>query len=92
MSMKKIKITKDGPYLLSGNVPLKMRSIVEQEHINIWSGNEDVDTTETVALCRCGRSENQPFCDGKHARERFHGEETASMASYVERAKLLEGG
>lgn len=92
MSLKKIKITRDGPYLISGGVPLKMRSIVEQEHINIWSGNEDVNTTETVALCRCGRSENQPFCDGKHARgEGFHGEETASRERYVERAKLVEG-
>lgn len=92
MSMKKIKITKDGPYLISGNVPLKMRSIVEQEHINTWSGNEDFNTTETIALCRCGRSENPPFCDGKHAHEEvFHGDETASRESYTERAKLLEG-
>lgn len=91
MSLKKIKITKDGPYLINGNVPLKMRSIVEREHINAWTGNDDVKTPETIALCRCGHSENAPFCDGKHKHEGFNGEETASKARYVERAKLLEG-
>ncbi|MCS6805802.1 MAG: CDGSH iron-sulfur domain-containing protein [Acidobacteriota bacterium] len=25
----------------------------------------------TVALCRCGHSNNKPFCDGAHAREGF---------------------
>jgi CDGSH-type Zn-finger protein len=25
----------------------------------------------TVTLCRCGRSANQPFCDGAHKRENF---------------------
>jgi CDGSH-type Zn-finger protein len=25
----------------------------------------------SVTLCRCGRSANQPFCDGAHKRENF---------------------
>lgn len=25
-----------------------------------------IDTQETMALCRCGGSENKPFCDGSH--------------------------
>lgn len=31
----------------------------------------DLETQETIALCRCGRSENKPFCDGTHAKIGF---------------------
>ena len=30
---------------------------------------------ETIALCRCGKSENKPFCDGAHARVGFTSED-----------------
>jgi CDGSH-type Zn-finger protein len=30
-----------------------------------------------VTLCRCGRSGNQPFCDGTHKRENFSSTVTA---------------
>jgi CDGSH-type Zn-finger protein len=30
-----------------------------------------------VTLCRCGRSANQPFCDGTHKRENFTSTVTA---------------
>ncbi len=26
---------------------------------------------EAIGLCRCGLSENKPFCDGSHARQGF---------------------
>ena len=35
------------------------------------SKGETLDTQSTVALCRCGQSENKPFCDGTHARVGF---------------------
>ena len=31
------------------------------------AGNSyDLQGKETIALCRCGYSDNKPFCDGQH--------------------------
>ena len=32
-----------------------------------------------VALCRCGGSENKPFCDGTHRRNGFRGEGSTAL-------------
>jgi len=29
----------------------------------------EVEEGQTIAWCACGRSANQPFCDGSHSRE-----------------------
>jgi CDGSH-type Zn-finger protein len=44
----------DGPLLVKGNVT-----------ITTGSGRQAWQGTET-AMCRCGESQNKPFCDGKH--------------------------
>ena len=31
----------------------------------------DLAGRETIGLCRCGHSENKPFCDGTHAKIAF---------------------
>ena len=31
----------------------------------------DVSGRTTISLCRCGHSENKPFCDGSHNRNGF---------------------
>ncbi|MBS1162716.1 MAG: hypothetical protein H6R03_612, partial [Burkholderiaceae bacterium] len=55
----KIDALPDGPLKLSGNV-------------EILSGTGRVVMRTTSArLCRCGASENKPFCDGSHARAGF---------------------
>lgn len=46
---------RNGPYLIRG--PFVM---VDQ------SGNEIEIKRRVVALCRCGRSQIRPFCDGTH--------------------------
>jgi CDGSH-type Zn-finger protein len=45
----------DGPYLLRGPFEL-----VDQDGNVIETGRR------VVALCRCGRSQTRPFCDGTH--------------------------
>jgi len=46
---------RNGPYLLRGDF-----TILDQD------GNPIEHGRETVALCRCGRSQSKPFCDGTH--------------------------
>jgi CDGSH-type Zn-finger protein len=51
----KITPYRDGPYLVRGPFTL-----VDQD------GNEIEVRRRVVALCRCGRSQIRPFCDGTH--------------------------
>jgi CDGSH-type Zn-finger protein len=46
---------RDGPYVLRGNFRL-----TDQD------GREIDPRRRTVALCRCGKSQIRPFCDGTH--------------------------
>ncbi len=54
-----VKRVPNGPLMLSGNVTL------------IASGGRSAWRGKRVALCRCGASENKPFCDGRHAKVGF---------------------
>lgn len=57
---------KNGPFIIKG--PIKVLDV---------DGNEyDLSDQKAIALCRCGQSENRPFCDGKHNRIGFNSEET----------------
>jgi CDGSH-type Zn-finger protein len=87
----RIKIVKDGPYLVSGSVPLTEKIIVQKGKCNEYHQGRELPVAETYALCRCGKSQNAPFCDGAHAKAGFDGTETASKAAYVDRATLQEG-
>ena len=54
-----IEISLDGPYRVTGGIPLAD------------AGGADVQraagsSREHYALCRCGRSQNKPFCSGMH--------------------------
>jgi CDGSH-type Zn-finger protein len=46
---------RDGPYIVRGDF-----TILDQD------GNEIEPRRGTIALCRCGRSQTRPFCDGTH--------------------------
>ncbi len=57
-----VQRAKNGPLLLSGNVTL-----VAATGRVAWQGTK-------CALCRCGHSQNKPFCDGAHKAMGFEAE------------------
>jgi CDGSH-type Zn-finger protein len=63
-----ITVTENGPYKVEGPI-----EVLDQDGFPI-----EVDPTP-VYLCRCGRSQNKPFCDGTHARVGFNGARTAVL-------------
>ena len=44
------------------------------------TNGESCATVTGVALCRCGASNNKPFCDGSHAKVGFTDENTAGVS------------
>jgi CDGSH-type Zn-finger protein/truncated hemoglobin YjbI/ferredoxin len=54
-----IEITKDGPYRVTGGIPLADTSGADVPRAEGAS-------REHYALCRCGHSQNKPFCSGMH--------------------------
>ena len=91
MKEKKIKIIRDGPYLVTGNIPLKEEIITPLDDHYEYQDGKKLPQKEKYSLCRCGKSSNPPFCDGEHNHFDFDGEETASRERYAERAEMLEG-
>jgi CDGSH-type Zn-finger protein len=93
MAEKKIIISKDGPYLVSGNVPLEKEiSVCDGNGIPIkWKKGEKIPCGKNCALCRCGKSNNKPFCDGTHMAINFNGKETASNKKFLEQCQEIEG-
>ncbi len=89
----KIEVTQDGPYLVSGDLPLSEQWIVtnaEGDSLEYREGKK-YPAQPQCALCRCGQSGNKPFCDGTHAKVRFDGTETAGHEPYLKQAETIEG-
>lgn len=87
----KIKISKNGPYIVSGNIPMKEKIIVTDNLGYKIINGKDLPQKNTYAICRCGKSLNSPFCDGSHIKSSFDGTETADRRPFIERAKKTEG-
>ena len=89
----KVVVSKNGPYLVTGDVPLARQTIITDPEggSEEWRESDPFPAQASYALCRCGHSHNKPFCDGTHNKVRFDGTETASRAPYREQAQLLEG-
>jgi len=88
-----IKVSKDGPYLVSGSVPLSTQTMVpdREGYPKRWQEGESFPQKQAYSLCRCGCSGNKPYCDSTHLKVRFHGKETASREPYMKRAGRIRG-
>ena len=62
-----ITALENGPYLVAG--PAR---VVDPD-----GGEWDTEGRVTFALCRCGGSQNKPFCDGTHSAIGFAAAERA---------------
>ncbi len=54
-----VRVYMNGPYEVSGDIELKIND-------EMGLSNDD-----PYYLCRCGASENKPFCDGSHKKINF---------------------
>jgi CDGSH-type Zn-finger protein len=56
MAELSVQVLDDGPLLVTGAFQLQDGSGAEMSK----------DEGRPIALCRCGQSEDKPFCDGSH--------------------------
>jgi len=57
----KVEVLKDGPLLVYGTLKVTHKD-----------GSEETKN-KTTAFCRCGASNNKPYCDGAHVKDGFVG-------------------
>lgn len=57
----KVEVLENGPLLVYGTLKVTDKD-----------GNEDTKN-KTTAFCRCGASQNKPYCDGAHVEADFRG-------------------
>ena len=60
-----IEVSKDGPYRVTGSIELLDRDGRSE-------ARNDGASLEHYSLCRCGKSQNKPFCSGMHWYADFH--------------------
>ena len=90
---KKIRVSKDGPSICSGGIPLSVKEIRNDKegYCSTWHDVTTYPLQEQYALCRCGHSKNKPFCDVTHTKIHFDGTETAKDEPYLDRAYRITG-
>jgi len=92
MKKGKIVVVKNGPYRVTGGLPLAkvIAKIGADGEPEKWVKGGRYPDQENYSLCRCGRSGNKPFCDNTHETG-FDGTETASREPYAKQAKKISG-
>ena len=70
MSDVTITVRANGPYKVVGRV-----TIVDADGVPF-----ELPEGSAIALCRCGHSQNKPFCDSSHKRVCFAADDSAPRA------------
>ena len=88
----KITVVKNGPFVVSGEVPLTIQKILldADGECRGWQEMKQFPDQKTYSLCRCGKSKSKPYCDNSH-NFGFDGTETAGYESYAELCKTYIG-
>ena len=88
-----VTVSKDGPYIVSGDAPLTKQTIVANADGELlqWQEGDTYDAPRRYALCRCGHSHKAPFCDGSHAKIGFDGTETSERTRYSAQTTVFDG-
>ncbi len=56
-----VEVSPNGPLLVYGNITIRNADGVETKRHRV------------TAFCRCGQSQNKPYCDGNHVKNGFKG-------------------
>ena len=72
-----IEVSKDGPYRVTGAIALHDRDGQPEPRA-------DGASREHYSLCRCGQSQNKPFCSGMHWYADFHDPSPPEQATLFE--------
>ncbi len=62
-----IRVNRNGPYLVQGDIHL----------VDADGRPFPIPAGKPAALCRCGHSAKRPFCDGTHRTCGFQGDDSA---------------
>ena len=78
--MSKIIVSKDGPYLVTGRIPLGIQIIEPNDEGDSWSWQKGsvFEMKSAYKLCRCGHSKNKPFCDESQKKINFNDRQTSA--------------
>jgi CDGSH-type Zn-finger protein len=89
----KITVKKNGPYIVTGKVPLSTSEICNDDdgYCRTWREVKRYPLQEKYAICRCGESNNKPFCDGAHAKIHFDGTEAGDCEPFDKAAEVICG-
>jgi CDGSH-type Zn-finger protein len=93
MKKAKIVISINGPYIVTGGLPLDTDISVLDEagEPDKWVKGRKYPVRDEYNLCRCGNSKNKPFCDGSHEASNFDGSEKTGRRPYNEESETIEG-